>query len=316
MPSWTTSNPCAGRCRQTRKQRHNPRHKYRAAGFAIIALILAPTARSANERTESIVGHVAEVIDGDSLRLTDGREVSLTGIEAPHMSAEISRTLDGYGGAKWPSADEAKEALEDLAHNARIEIVPETSATDRYDRLVGQAYRDDGIWLQGEMIKNGFARVRSVASNTACLGVLLALERQARADNRGIWTQPFYRIRTPGETVRDIDTFQIVEGTIASAANIGGRIYLNFGDDYRHDFTATIQPEQAPNFDFEDVTVKTGHKVRLRGWISLYNGPNLHLTHPAQIEWLDTGEKGRGKSVDETSPDADCLERPVSPGSE
>lgn len=296
------SKICAKRFKPTRSQRNNGWTAWLAAAI----LILAPITPSANEQTTPISGDVAKVIDGDSLYLHDGREVRLTGIEAPHMSAHISRSLDGYGGAPWPLAAEAKQALEGMAHSARIEIVPETLATDRYDRLVGQAYRDDGLWLQGEMIKNGLARVRSVASNAACIDTLLALESKARADKRGIWALPFYRVRTPGETVRDIDTFQIVEGSIVSSANIGGRIYLNFGDDYRHDFTATVQPDRAQAFDFEDIAVKTRRKVRLRGWISLYNGPNLHLTHPAQVEWLDTGdtewEQGRGAAID-----PDCL---------
>jgi len=51
---------------------------------------------------------------------------------------------------------------------------------------------------------------------------------------RGIWAHRFYRVRSSkaGPLYNDVGTFQIVKGTVIAAANVRGRVYVNFGDDW------------------------------------------------------------------------------------
>ena len=116
-------------------------------------------------------------------------------------------------------------------------------------------------------------------------------EREARAAGRGIWNHPFYAIRTPDPNAlaQDVDTFQVVEGIITSTADIRGRIYLNFGADYKTDFTIAIAKEDRKRFknaDFDPVDLEGAH-VRVRGWIELMNGPTIWLDHPERLEILN-----------------------------
>ena len=138
------------------------------------------------------------------------------------------------------------------------------------------------------MISAGMARVYTWSDNRSCAAELLAREVQARGAKRGIWALPYYRIRAPTELENEIDTFQLVEGQVVSSAEVRGRFFLNFGRDYKTDFTVTIAPEDVRSFRAASLDPRTlpGRTVRVRGWISLQNGPEIEVTHPEQIEIL------------------------------
>jgi micrococcal nuclease len=95
-------------------------------------------------------------------------------------------------------------------------------------------------------------------------------------------------VRQPSDLGRDIGTFQIVEGTIVGAVERRDRIFLNFGVDYRTDFTIAISPRVAKRLrkGGADPLEWKAKRVRVRGWISLLNGPEIELTHLEQIEIL------------------------------
>jgi hypothetical protein len=58
----------------------------------------------------------------------------------------------------------------------------------------------------------------------------------------------------------------------------GGRIYLNFADDWRSDFTISIE-QDVPALAAAGIDLKglAGKPVRVRGWIEWRNGPILPL---------------------------------------
>jgi hypothetical protein len=64
------------------------------------------------------------------------------------------------------------------------------------------------------------------------------------------------------------------------------RTYLNFGADWRSDFTITIAPKDRRLFEADgiDPLIYQGKRVRVRGWLKSYNGPLIDATHPEQIE--------------------------------
>ena len=226
---------------------------------------------------------VTEVIDGDTLGLGDGGTVRLAGIEAPKPPP--GRRQDGA----WPLAAAAQTALGELALGKAVTLAYGGTREDRYGRHLAQVYRADGLWLQGELLRRGLARVHTVEDNRARAAEMLALERGARAARRGLWAERAYRIRRPEEASADADSFQLVQGTVLKAAVVRGQGYLNFGPDYRSDFTVVV-PARARRLLAEtgiDVAALAGRRVLVRGWIMLRNGPMIELTHPDAIELLE-----------------------------
>ena len=144
------------------------------------------------------------------------------------------------------------------------------------------------------MLELGLARVYSFLDNRALVPEMLALEAGARADKRGLWGHKFYAIRGVLKTeMYDIDTFQVVSGVVHNAARVRGRVYLNFAEDWRRDFTVTVSRKDSRAFAASGLDMKTwplswvGKKLRVRGWIYWRNGPMIDATHPEQIEVLD-----------------------------
>jgi hypothetical protein len=75
-------------------------------------------------------------------------------------------------------------------------------------------------------------------------------------------------------------------GRVRETAEVRGRIFLNFGEDWREDFTVMIAPKRTDSFEDAgmDLLGLKGRWIRVRGWIESYNGPMIEATHPEQIE--------------------------------
>jgi hypothetical protein len=118
---------------------------------------------------------------------------------------------------------------------------------------------------------------------------LLAAESEARRLKRALWSDAFNRVRGADDLADAIGTFQIVEAKVLAVATSKKRTYLNFGPDRRTDFTVTISPADGRRLakDGVDPASWAGKTIRVRGWISLLNGPEIELTHPEQVEVLD-----------------------------
>lgn len=237
-------------------------------------------------RAEEAVSRVVAVIDGDTLRIdppVDGLdEVRLAGIEA--VKPPLGRPAD----RPWPLALQADRALADLAQGQAVRLVAAERPVDRYGRLLAQVYLADGRWLQGELLREGLARVATSADSRAEAKRMQVIEAEAREARRGLWASPVYAIASP-TTVRDrVGSFAVVEGEVVAARRVKNRVYLNFGSDWRDDFTVTIAAAALPLFAEArlDPLALAGKSVRVRGWVERYNGPAIEATHPEQIEVL------------------------------
>ena len=54
-----------------------------------------------------------------------------------------------------------------------------------------------------------------------------------------------------------------------AAEQVGGRIYLNFGDDWRTDFTVSVAPGDNNLFEEAGINLLSlaGQRIRIRGWL-------------------------------------------------
>lgn len=236
----------------------------------LIALLLASPVVAAETKpacdvTVAEEAKVARIVDGNAFDLADGRRVRLASIQSPsaRARAELEKRIDGK--------------TVGLAFTER--------GTDRHGHLIAQVFVG-ATWLQGELVEAGIARVATRPDMRSCAKPLLALEAEARKAKRGLWADAAYRIRKPDELTGDIGTFQIVEGKIAAVGGGRGRLYLNFGADYKTDFTVTVSVRDRKRLAKEGIDPATwaNKTIRIRGWLSLLNGPEIELTHAEQVE--------------------------------
>lgn len=223
--------------------------------------------------------------------LDDGREVRLIGALAPR--AEDA----GAGLNAWPAETEAVRLLTGLVLGRTVRLAFGTREVDRYGRalahlFVGQEGAD--IWVQGEMLARGAARAYGVPGTFDCAAELRAQERVARDARKGLWALGPYAVMDAEQTRRLLgrrNRFAIVSGVVREVARTTRAIYLNFGSDWKTDFTARIAKEVAsahPAFD-QALDGLKGRAVEIRGWIERRNGPLIDIADPSQIDSGGTG---------------------------
>ncbi|CAM3768058.1 thermonuclease family protein [Litorimonas haliclonae] len=228
-------------------------------------------------------GKLARVIDGDSFVLGSGLKVRLANIFAPEIGQEYAKA--------------ASSALATLMEGRNIGLSYTGPKRDRYDRALAQVYtlQPDGSpdqWVQSEMVRLGYGRVRSYADTAWEIETLLEIESTARRAGRGLWQSDDFKVRAPAPNAlaQHVDSFQIIEGLIISAAQVRGMTFLNFGSDYKTDFTVSISRRDRRKFEKAGIDLgdMEGRRVRVRGWVELYNGPVIWLDHPQAIEFIQS----------------------------
>lgn len=232
---------------------------------------------------------VVRVLDAETIVLDDGSEVRLIGALAPRLP-EVAA-----GAPVWPPERDAEAALSELILGRSVELGFAGRRTDRHGRLLAHVFlnSDAGrIWVQGHLLSHGHARAYGLPESTSCLTELLAHERLAREGRTGLWSNAAYQERGAYRTyelLRYRNTFQIVRGRVTNAAETKKYVYLNFGSDWRQDFTAGVPLRSVGRSPalLEWLKALKGRSVRVRGWIERRNGPFIEVTDPMQIEVVD-----------------------------
>ncbi len=228
-------------------------------------------------------GRVASVIDAYTVLLKDGKIVRLSGIEYP--SPPGNGIADEILTAKDRLAKILPENTEIMLYQSRN---TNTGRTNRMGHHMAHlvSKKDEG-WINGTLIAEGYAWAMTDKDVAELAPQLYALEEKAREAKMGLWSdKSAYPLLTPDTAGNGNGTFRVVEGPVIKIAAINNNLYLNFGKDYRKDFTVMITPavRKAMSRRGVDPMGFAGKNVRVRGWIREWNGPFMELDTPERIE--------------------------------
>ncbi len=234
------------------------------------------------------VATVSEIVNPLTIKLNDGRFIHLAGLDFPD--------LDFYNSGDLSIT--ANKILDDFLKNKKI-IIYQTKSKDRgrinrmghYIAHVARA--DNEVWVQGMLLSLGIARMRTSKYNPEMAKQMLKLENTARNNKLGLWDMAEYKILTPEQAKKHIGSYQIVEGVINSASMRKNKLYLNFGNNWREDFTVSISAFNLKQFTRKNIDPQqwNGKLIRVRGWIESYNGPYMEIDHPQRFEALFENKK-------------------------
>jgi endonuclease YncB( thermonuclease family) len=218
-------------------------------------------------------GRVAAVIDARTLRLQDGREVRLAGIEP------VTTERSNRGSA----------ALSAIVANRDVTLSGEDDTPDRYGRQPAFAFIDGSDTpVQGVLLAQGEALVSGTVTGKDCAAALLAAEAEARRAKRGIWADPaaIKNAESPGDILAGIGRFAVVEGKVLSVRQAGATTYLNFGRNWTRDFAVTISRRMIGAFEAAGTSLKSleNRRIRVRGWVEARSGPRIEVLRVGQIE--------------------------------
>jgi endonuclease YncB( thermonuclease family) len=233
---------------------------------------------------------VAEIKTAVEVSLDDGTTARLMGILAPS-----SRDLPSPP-SEWPPQLQAVAELDRLVAKRTILIADASAFRDRYGRRVIHAFTatEPRQWLQSALIEAGQARVSPMPGETDCLRDLLLREAVARAKRVGLWDNPAYDVRATRDAralAALAGTFQLVEGWVSSVSRRRNTVYLNFGRDWRWDFTAAVDLRRTAAKDAVAARLQAlqGRLVRVRGFVERRNGPFVSLPSADAVEVLPEG---------------------------
>lgn len=225
---------------------------------------------------------VQRVVDGDTLRLVDGRSVRLIGINAPELARK--------GRPAEPYAEAARDRLSQLvdANGGRVGVKAGEQKKDRYGRTLAHLYDRGGKNLEAQMLAEGLGQLVAVAPNAALVTCHRQAERQARSARVGLWSQlrplPARAVRSGG--------FALLEGQVQRVERNRGGVWVELG----HSVVLRIAPQVLDTFDPKLLRELQGKRIEARGWMidrsrkgGLKTGQArwmLPLTHGAMLEVL------------------------------
>jgi endonuclease YncB( thermonuclease family) len=220
-------------------------------------------------------GRVAEVVDARTLRLEDGRDISLAGIEPVMSGAKAQRMA----------------ALAAIVAGHKVSVHGQDDTPDRYGR------EPAFVFLQGAdapvqvmLLSQGAALAAADVTDRDCAVTLLAAEAEARQNKRGFWADAsaIKNAESPGDILTGIGRFTVVEGRVLSVRQAGATTYLNFGRNWRRDFAVTIPKRSLAAFETAGIALKSleNQKIRVRGFIETRGGPRIEALRVGQIELL------------------------------
>ncbi len=139
---------------------------------------------------------------------------------------------------------------------------------------------DDVVWAQGVLVEEGLMRSLASVSNHNMTELLLKREVKARTDKKGLWETAKWDVKTPDTVMPYVGTIQVVEGVVNTTASKGNLIFLNFGIDWKEDFTIVIESDvrRALNKDGVNPLGLSGQLVQVRGYVEDRYGPSITLS--------------------------------------
>jgi micrococcal nuclease len=127
---------------------------------------------------------VVRVVDGDTILVAAGgaqERVRYIGMDTPE-TVKPRTPVQCFG-------KKASAANKRLVAGQAVRLVTDAERRDRYGRLLAYVYRaSDGLFVNAELVRDGYARPLTIAPNVRHAGEFAALAGAARRAGRGLWS--------------------------------------------------------------------------------------------------------------------------------
>lgn len=213
---------------------------------------------------------VQRVVDGDTLRLADGRSVRLIGLNSPELRRQ--------GRSAEPFAEAARRRLSELvaASDGRVGLRLGRQAQDHYGRTLAHAYDAEGRNLEAQLLAEGLGFLVAITPNVALVDCQRAAERSARQTRAGLWRQP--PVQAPERL--SAGGFALIQGRVERVERNRGGLWLELGDS----LVLRVAPPLLAGFDEQQMRGLVGRQVEARGWV--IDRARRGGVKPGQARWM------------------------------
>ncbi|MHC8303809.1 thermonuclease family protein [Pseudomonas sp. PB3P13] len=241
-----------------------------AGAFFVSAIWLSNAQAFCPTPTGLVPVTVQRVVDGDTVRLSDGRSVRMIGLNTPELGKK--------GRSDEPFAVVARKRLEALvaASDGRLGLLAGKESKDHYGRTLAHLYGSDGNNLEAQMLAEGLGFQVAVAPNVDLVACQQAAERTARQAGLGVWRQS--PVVKSGQI--SASGFAVLSGRVSSIQRNRGGIWIELQDSV----VLRVAPNVSGKFDMAALERLKGRQVEARGWI--VDRSRRGGLKPGQARWL------------------------------
>jgi|SRR4051794_6205775 len=152
------------------------------AAFAVAALGIWRPPVPGSTAAQQEDGVVTRVVDGDTIHVALGgadETVRYIGIDTPE-SVKPNTPVQCF-------AEAASAANRRLVDGRRVVLTFDAERRDRYGRLLAYVRRSDGLFVNEQLVRDGYARTLTIPPNVRFAARFAELAADAREHARGLW---------------------------------------------------------------------------------------------------------------------------------
>ena len=123
---------------------------------------------------------VSSVVDGDTIKLSNGETVRLIGVDAPESRNAFKKKKAFFG-------DVSKHYLDSLLTGKKVRLEYDITRKDRYGRTLAYVYLEDGTFINEKLVREGYATIMTVPPNVRYADHFFILQQRARDEHCGLW---------------------------------------------------------------------------------------------------------------------------------
>lgn len=205
---------------------------------------------------------VQRVVDGDTLRLADGRNVRLIGVNTPEFGRKNKATE--------PFAEKAKQRLTALIGGTkiggtkRVRLQAGEETKDRYGRLLAYVFTEQGENVETALVREGLGFAIAIPPNVTYQACLTEVQHEARIAGRGVWGHGYYSPRK-SESLKRTDTgFRLVSGRLERAILKEGKAWWLL---FEGRLAVMIPTTSQSYFDHRRLKALVGETLVVSGWL-------------------------------------------------
>jgi endonuclease YncB( thermonuclease family) len=158
----------------------------------------SPRARAEVNANLPSHGTINRVVDGDTLEVNfDGamERIRLIGIDTPEKRPSKRASLQSERSHRSLAAimelgEQASRAMQEIARpGLAVTVEYDAQPRDKYNRLLGYVFTSDGLMVNEEIVKRGYAQLLTIPPNVKYVSRFQRALQESRDARRGLWAE-------------------------------------------------------------------------------------------------------------------------------
>jgi len=211
--------------------------------------------------------------DGDTIYTKEDKKLRLLNINTPEINPTSNKPAEPFSRA-------AKERLIELIGSSKIIYwISDQRKKDKYKRELALVFNSNGVFLNGQLVADGFAHTLLIPPNQKYWQCIVDAEKIARQKNKKIWSVSEFKAKK-AKQVKAHQGFQLVSGKITEIKETKKNRWLVL-DNY---LWVGIARKDFQYFKTSLLNFRVGQIVTLRGYAyHSHKKLRMKLRHPAML---------------------------------